>query len=103
MAVKFPDSLRWKQGRQLGEGGQAPVYLATDKQGEFAGEYALKALPSHKPAKAYERFAREIEAIKAVDHRNIVRIIDHSAADDGFQFYVMDYIDVTSIKFLYQM
>ena len=93
MGLNVPESFRWKVGRQLGEGGQAPVFLATDKQNELAGEYALKALPSGKPPKAYERFAREIEAIKAVNHPNIVRIIDHSEAADSFQFYVMEYID----------
>ncbi len=93
MAKQLPESFRWKIGRQLGEGGQAPVYIATDSRQELSGEFALKKLPSHKPAKAYERFSKEIDALRVVEHPSIVRIVDHSAPDDDVQFYVMEFVE----------
>jgi serine/threonine protein kinase len=92
--MKIPDSLRWKaDGQTLGSGGQGAVVAVTDKTGEHAGRFALKSLPLDKPAKAYERFAREVEAMKAVAHPNVARLFDHSAPGDAFPFYVMEYIE----------
>lgn len=92
--MKIPDSLRWKaDGQTLGSGGQAVVVSVIDKEGKHSGRYALKGLSPGKPEKAYERFAREVEAIKALRHPNVVRIIDHSEKADPFQFYVMEYIE----------
>lgn len=67
--MRIPDSTRWKAtGRTLGQGGQAAVFVVTDKENEFAGEYAFKAVSPGKPKKAYERFAKEIEATKSLDN-----------------------------------
>ena len=92
--MKIPSSLRWKpNGRTLGQGGQAPVIEVTDCEDEFKRVYALKALSSGKPAKAYERFSREIEAIRTLTHPSIIRIIDHSAPGRKFPYYVMELIE----------
>lgn len=99
--MKIPATLRWKPaGQTLGQGNQGTVTIVKDEKDEFAGQYALKALASGKPRPAYERFVREIAATKAIDHPAIVRIVDHSAQDDSFQFYVMPYREGSSLKSL---
>lgn len=91
--MKIPDSLKWKAtGKTLGRGGQAQVLEVTDKTSDSDHTYALKPLAKDKPRQAYQRFYREIEAIKRADHPHIIKIIDHSSEGDEFNFYVMELI-----------
>ena len=91
--MKIPQTLRWKPtGETLGEGGQSQVYLVKDKDGDDSVKYALKALKRNEHGQAYQRFYQEIEAIKLLNHPNIIQIIDHSDHDSQFHFYVMEYI-----------
>lgn len=91
--MKIPNDIRWQAtGPTLGEGAQGQVHLVIDKTGEFAGRWALKALKKHHAALAYQRFCREVEAIKKLEHANIVRIVDHSTPDADFHFYVMEHL-----------
>jgi serine/threonine protein kinase len=92
--MKIPPNLRWKaDGHTLGQGGQATVVSVVDTTDTLTGRYAMKALAPGKPAKAYERFAREVEAMKAIDHPHIARIVGHSAPRDEFQFCVIEYVE----------
>lgn len=93
-SMKIPPALRWRAtGTALGQGGQASVVEVTDETGSFSGKFALKGLSKGKPKQAYERFAREIEALKQIQHPSIIQIIDHSNPDDEFQFYVMELVE----------
>jgi serine/threonine protein kinase len=92
--MKIPKELRWEAtGNTAGEGGQAQVFLVKDKAEEFAGVWALKTLKRDQPGQAYQRFSREVSAIRKLKHPNIIRIVDNSKPDDRFQFYVMEYIE----------
>ncbi|MGQ0581326.1 MAG: serine/threonine protein kinase [Reyranella sp.] len=72
---------RWKPtGRQVGSGGQSVVFAVTDVTNEFAGEYALKRVLN--PMR-HERFRREIEAVKVLNHPNVIRLVDHSLLSDS--------------------
>lgn len=74
---------RWRivsnDGASLGEGGQSHVFRVVDTQSVFEGEYALKRV---KNPQRSERFRGEVEAIKRLNHTNIIRLVDHSALDD---------------------
>ena len=98
--MRIPDTLKWKSiGRTLGRGGQAQVEVVIDKTAGDEEPYALKALAPDRPKHAYERFSREIEAIKQVNHPGVIKIFDHSEPGDSFQYYVMEYIQgITSLK-----
>jgi serine/threonine protein kinase len=94
--MKIPESLRWNYIRDLGDGGQGIVALVGDMTGDLDDlkkRFALKRLKNGQSEKAYQRFVTEIEAIKKLDHPNIIKIIDHSQPDDEFQYYVMEYIE----------
>jgi len=92
--VKIPKDLRWQQtGKTLGQGGQAQVQEVVDSLGEFTGMFALKGLAKDKPLQAYERFYREISAIKSLQHRYIIIVVDSSSPQDDFHYYVMEFIE----------
>lgn len=63
----------------IGKGGQAEVFRVIDIHDEYGVEYALKRVLN--PAR-HVRFRHEIEAIKRLQHPNIIRLIDHSALDN---------------------
>lgn len=91
--MKIPDSLKWKHtGKTLGQGGQAQILEVLDKTSDSTQTYALKPLGRNKPQQAYERFYREIQAIKAASYPYIIKIIDHSNKGDDFNFYVMELV-----------
>jgi serine/threonine protein kinase len=71
MATKY--GYRWETIEQLGEGGQAHTFLVKDLQGSGEPRYVLKRL---KNLNRIERFKREIETIRNLNHTNIVRLID---------------------------
>ncbi len=64
---------RWETIRSIGEGGQAYAFLVKDLEGDDATQYVLKRL---KNPERLERFRREIEAVKTLDHPYIVQLID---------------------------
>jgi serine/threonine protein kinase len=73
---------RWQivEGKaSIGRGGQAEVFRVFDTRNEHGGEYALKRILN--PAR-HVRFQREIEAVRRVQHPNIVKLVDHSALDN---------------------
>jgi serine/threonine protein kinase len=91
--MKLPATLKWKStGKTLGEGGQGTVIEVVEQGAEGGATFALKALARGKPAKAYERFAREIQAIKNLNHPAIIKIIDRSEHPSDFHYYVMELI-----------
>src|ERR1043166_6010089 len=82
---------RWKQVRHLKSGGQGDVFAVVDLRGQYAGEYALKRVRN---PRRHARFRAEIQAIKRLDHPNVVKLVDHSAldaadSDAGKHFFVM--------------
>jgi serine/threonine protein kinase len=92
--MKIPKDLKWQPtGETLGGGGQAQVYLVIDKSNQNPCKYALKALRRKGPGQAYDRFYREIDAVKRLDHSNIIKVIDHSDPNAEFHYYVMEYIE----------
>jgi serine/threonine protein kinase len=91
--MKIPETLKWKPtGKTLGQGGQAQILEVVDKTSDSTQTYALKPLGKNKPKQAYERFYREIQAIKASNHPYIIKIVDHSAEGDEFNYYAMELI-----------
>jgi serine/threonine protein kinase len=71
---------RWKNLGDLGSGGQGKVFRVVDTRGEHKGEFALKRVQN--PNRNW-RFQKEVEAIKLLQHPNIITLIDHSAFDDA--------------------
>jgi tetratricopeptide (TPR) repeat protein/tRNA A-37 threonylcarbamoyl transferase component Bud32 len=82
--------------RELGEGGMATVYLATDIKHQR--KVALKVLrPELAATLGTERFLQEVRVTANLQHPHILPLFDSGEAD-GFLFYVMPYLDGESLR-----
>ncbi len=87
---------RYAIERELGEGGMATVYLATDLK--HKRNVALKVLkPELAAVVGAERFLAEIETTANLTHPHILPLFDSGEAD-GFLFYVMPHIEGESLR-----
>lgn len=76
----------------LGRGGMGDVYRATDiLSGQFVAVKVLNPAVVERDPDALERFAREGEALRQLDHPNIVRMLV-AVEEDGQHYLVMDYV-----------
>ncbi len=82
---------RYLLERRIGVGGMGTVYAGSKAGG--GPTVAVKVLSAHLTGpEGAERFRREIEALRHLDHPNVVRLLDHGYAD-ARPFYVMDLVD----------
>jgi tRNA A-37 threonylcarbamoyl transferase component Bud32 len=79
--------------RELGSGGMASVWLAERTDMLHGRQVALK-LPhgAWKRAGLAERLAREREILATLEHRNIARLYDAGAAEDGQPYLALEYV-----------
>ena len=80
-------------GPKLGGGGMSEVFAAEHRQRGDA--VAVKVLRPHLAADEAQaaRFFAEATRTRAVEHRNVVRVLDSGRADDGTLYLVMERID----------
>jgi len=87
---------RYRIQRQLGAGGMATVYLATDLKHDR--EVALKVLrPELGAVLGVERFLAEIKITARLDHPHILTLID-SGAEEGYLYYVLPFVRGESLR-----
>ena len=88
MTIQLPG---YRIQRTIGEGGGAHVYLAL--QHSFGRQVAVKVLTASaaEHASFRERFLREAEVAKSLDHPNIVRVIDAGWHRDA-PYLIMEYL-----------
>ena len=87
VATIFGD--RWEVIAPLKEGGQAHTFKVKDLQNPSDQFFVLKRL---KNAKRAARFRREVETILALDHRNIIKPIDHNVTANP-PYFVTEYCE----------
>lgn len=93
---------RYRLGRHLATGGMGEVYLGEDTTtGEMVVIKRLRPdlLSSH--PEAVERFIREGELLRRLNHPNIVKMLD-SGETDGRRFIVMEYVSGGTLRDLLQ-
>lgn len=85
----------WELTRQIGEGGGGHVWRARGPGGEVALKLIAPELAVEDEVRA--RFLREVDAIRLVQHPNIVRYLD--AGDvDGELFLVMELVEGDTLE-----
>jgi serine/threonine-protein kinase len=90
----------WIIDKEIGRGGMGAVYKARLAEGETGPPFAaIKVLAAELAVEVgfQQRFGREIEILRQLDHPNIVRFYD-SGEQSGRFFYVMEYIDGSSFE-----
>ena len=81
---------RYRVDGELGAGGMATVYRATDLKHDRT--VALKVLrPDLAAVLGGDRFLQEIRIAARLDHPHILTLIDSGSAD-GFLYYVLPYV-----------
>jgi serine/threonine-protein kinase len=87
---------RYAVERELGRGGMATVWLATDTR--HRRKVALKVLhPELTAVLGPERFLQEIEITASFQHPHILPLFDSEDAD-GQLYYVMPYVDGETLR-----
>src|SRR5512139_4161802 len=82
----------------LGRGGMGTVYRATDTlTGELVAVKALDPQVVARDPDLLERFTREGEALRQLNHPNIVRMIA-AVEEQGHHYLVMEYIAGGSLR-----
>ena len=84
-------------GRELGGGGMSRVFLAKDAA--LDRDVVVKVLsPELAQALSVERFGREIALAAALQHANIVPVLSAGTTQDGLPFYLMPFIQGSSLR-----
>jgi eukaryotic-like serine/threonine-protein kinase len=77
----------------IGEGGMGAVYLARRDDAQFHHRVAIKILPHALGSpQAIARFRDERQILAALEHPNIVRLLDGGNTEDGLPYLVMEHI-----------
>ena len=79
--------------RKVGAGGMGEIYEVSHSR--LAGRYAMKVLRAEAAAasEALLRFQREAKVTSALQHPNIVQVIDFSTTEGGQPYLVMEFLD----------
>jgi len=83
--------------RELGRGGMATVYLATDRK--HGRQVALKVLhPDLAATLGPERFRREIGFAATLSHPHILTVLDSGETADGHLWFTMPYVEGETLR-----
>ena len=86
---------RYEVEREIGRGGNARIFLATDSNGRAV---ALKILhPELLVSVAADRFLREIRLASRLNHPHIARLLD-SGEQEWLVYYVMSYAEGLTLR-----
>ncbi|HEX9918814.1 MAG TPA: serine/threonine-protein kinase, partial [Pyrinomonadaceae bacterium] len=80
--------------RELGRGGMGAVYLAERADDDFRKLVAVKVVKRGMDTDfVLRRFRHERQALAALDHPHIARLLDAGATDDGLPYIIMEYVE----------
>jgi serine/threonine protein kinase len=80
--------------RELGRGGMGTVYLARRDDGVFQQQVAIKVvMPESAAGEIIQRFEQEREILASLEHPNIARIYDGGSTEEGWPYFVMEYVE----------
>jgi non-specific serine/threonine protein kinase/serine/threonine-protein kinase len=83
--------------RQIGSGGMGAVYLGVRDDDQFRKRVAIKVVQTAETDEILRRFRHERQILASLEHPNIARLLDGGATEDGKPYFVMDYVEGTSL------
>lgn len=79
---------------EIGQGGMAVVYLAARDDREFVRQVAIKMVKAGgNHSEIVRRFRNERQTLAALDHPNIVKLLDGGTTEEGWPYLVMEYVE----------
>jgi serine/threonine protein kinase len=79
---------------EVGRGGMGTVYLGRRDDGLFQQRVAIKVVtPETAGGEIIQRFEQEREILASLDHPNIARIYDGGSTEEGWPYFVMEYVE----------
>jgi eukaryotic-like serine/threonine-protein kinase len=80
--------------REIGHGGMAVVYLGERDDQNYRKQVAIKMVKSGIDSEQIlQRFRNERQTLAALDHSNIVKLLDGGSSEDGSPYLVMEYVE----------
>ena len=80
--------------REIGQGGMAVVYLGERADQNYRKQVAIKMVkPGIGSEQVLQRFLNERQTLAALDHSNIVKLLDGGSSEDGSPYLVMEYVE----------
>jgi eukaryotic-like serine/threonine-protein kinase len=80
--------------REIGQGGMAVVYLGERDDQNYRKQVAIKMVkPGIDSEQVLQRFRNERQTLAALDHSNIVKLLDGGSSEDGCPYLVMEYVE----------
>jgi serine/threonine protein kinase len=80
--------------REIGQGGMAVVYLGERDDQNYRKQVAIKMVkPGIDTDQILHRFRNERQTLAALDHSNIVKLLDGGSTEDGLPYLVMEYVE----------
>lgn len=80
--------------REIGQGGMAVVYLGERDDQNYRKQVAIKMVkPGIDTEQVLHRFRNERQTLAALDHSNIVKLLDGGSSEEGSPFLVMEYVE----------
>lgn len=84
---------QYKIAEELGQGGMGSVYKAVRAEGSEKREVAVKIIRRGMDNDfIVRRFRHERQALAAVHHPNVAKMLDGGVTDEGLPYFVMEYI-----------
>lgn len=87
---------RFRIEKKLGQGGMGEVFRGTDEK--LKKTVAIKVLFPNTPDLVIKRFHTEAKALAALNHPNVMKVLDFGQALDGQLYLVMDYVKGESLS-----
>ena len=79
---------------EIGRGGMAVVYLGERNDQSYRKQVAIKMVkPGIDTEQILHRFRNERQTLAALDHSNIVKLLDGGSTEDGLPYLVMEYVE----------
>jgi serine/threonine protein kinase len=80
--------------REVGHGGMAVVYLGERDDQNYRKRVAIKMVkPGIGTEQVLQRFRNERQTLAALDHSNIVKLLDGGSTENGLPYLVMEYVE----------
>ena len=84
----------WEILSEIGRGGMGTVYLGQRADGVYEQCVAIKVVtPASGSEEVVRRFAQERSILAALEHPNIARIYDGGTTEEGWPYFVMEYVN----------